>query len=353
MADEVDLDLVREKLANWFATKLPQASEISLSSLKRAGAGSSNETFFLQLDWREGADKFSKNLVVRWPPKGFLVFPEYSYDMRQQYRLLEYLADTPVPTPPVFWMEEDVSVLGAPFYIMERVDGWVPSDFPPYHTAGPLFEASESDRASIWLDAVDTLAKIHTVDWQAAGLDFLGVPKGKGYIEKQIAYYDEVFEKNNEPMPPVLARAREWFLDNSFTPRYLTLCWGDARLGNMVFRDHRVAAVLDWEMACIGDPESDLGWFAHIDWASSIGRPTEPLARLKGLPSMEETIAHYERTTDRKVENFTYYEAFATWRMAILYTRIEQDERYLQRSGNAKGFINWTHFEKLQRLIGV
>lgn len=355
MADaEVDLEVIRTKLANWFKGQLPEASEIALSPLKRPGGGSSNETFFFELRWRQGDEQFSKNLVIRWPPNGFLVFPSASYDVIKQARLLKCIGNSNIPAPLVPWTEEDASVLGVPFYIMERVDGWVPGDFPPYHVAGPLFEASEEERARTWWDAVETIAKIHTLDWEQAGLDYLGVPAdGRSFMERQIGYYDEVFAQNGEPLPPVLATTREWLLKNSFTPKHISLCWGDARLGNMVFRDHKVAAVLDWEMACLGDPESDLGWFAHIDWATSVGRAVSPFPRMSGLPSMEETIARYEQVTHRKVENLHYYEVFATYRMAILFTRIEQDEKYLTRSGNAKGFITWTHFEKLQKLLGL
>ena len=106
-------------------------------------------------------------------------------------------------------------------------------------------------------------------------------------------------------------------------------------------------------MACIGDPESDLAWFAHIDWATSAGRPIAPIPRLEGMPGVDETIAHYEKVTGRKVENFHYYDVFATYRLTILYTRIEQDEKYLTRSGRPKGVITGPHFEKLQRLLGL
>jgi len=353
MTDTIDLNEVREQLAHWFSKQFPQATEITVSPLKAPGSGSSNETFFFQLDRQEGGETYSQDLVIRWPPKGFLVFPEHSYDMKKQYRLLQCLADTPIPTAQVYWMEEDSSILGAPFYIMERVDGWVPGDFPPYHIQGPLFAACEADRAKVWRGAIDTMIEIHALDWQAAGLDFLGRPTAKGFIETQVAFYDEAYQQNDESLPPILAATREWLLDNNFSPTRHTLCWGDARLGNMVFRDYEVAAALDWEMACIGDPESDLAWFAHIDWACSEGRPTDPFDRMAGLPSIEETIAYYERKTNRKVENFSYYDVFATWRMAIVYTRIEQDARYLARSGKSKEMITRTHFEKLQRLIGI
>ena len=352
--DKFDLETVQVRLSDWFVRQLPGASAITLSPLKRPGAGISNETYFFELQWRQGDEIFSKNLVIRWPPTGFTAFPSYAYDMKQQFRLLKSLEKTAIPTPPVHWMEEDAAVLGAPFYIMEKVAGWVPGDFPPYHVEGPLFDASEADRLRTWWDAVDTMAKIHTLDWEQSNLEFLNPPgSGKDFMLRQIAYYDEVFALNGEPMPPMLASTRDWLLTNIPTPKHIGLCWGDARLGNMILRDHQVAAVLDWEMACLGDPESDLGWFAHIDWATSVGRAKGAFPRMTGLPDMQETMARYEQVSGRKVENLHYYEVFATWRLAILFTRIEQDQNYITRSGNAKGFITWTHFEKLQRMLAL
>jgi aminoglycoside phosphotransferase (APT) family kinase protein len=353
MADEkFDLEFIRRQLADWLPRQQPQAREWQVSPLKRPSAGISNETYFFDVAWREGDAEFAKHLVIRWPPTGFTAFPPSAYDMARQFRLLQALGGTTVPVPPVYWMETDPAVLGAPFYVMEKVEGWVPSDFPPYHIAGPLFEASEAERARVWWNAVDTLAGIHTLDWRQAGLAFLGVPgEGRAFMQRQIAWYDEVFAQNGEPMPDILASTRTWLLDHAPTPKHIALCWGDARLGNLLLRGHEVAAVLDWEMACLGDPESDLGWFAHIDWATSVGRAKGAFPRMTGLPSIAETLARYEQVTGRPVENFHYHEVFATWRMAILFTRIEQDQHYLTRSGNAKGFITWTHFDKLQRLL--
>ncbi|NVO04705.1 MAG: phosphotransferase family protein [Rhodoferax sp.] len=349
-----DLEAVRLRLLDWFARQLPEARAIVVSPLKRPGAGISNETYFFDLQWQQDGHAVTKNLVMRWPPQGFKVFPASAYDMGKQFRLLQALAKTAVPVPPAQWLEEDASVLGAPFYIMEKVEGWVPSDFPPYHVEGPLFEASQTDRLQTWWNAIDTIAQIHMLDWKAAGLGFLSEPAaGTDFMRQQIASFDAVFALNQEPMPAVLAHTRDWLLQYCPTPKHIGLCWGDARLGNMLLRGTGVAAVLDWEMACLGDPESDLGWFAHIDWATSVGRSKNPFPRMAGLPTMAQSIAHYEQRTGRKVENLHYYEVFATWRLAILFTRMEQDQNYISRSGNAKGFLTGTHYGKLKALLNI
>ena len=295
-----DLEAVRLRVLDWFATQLPTAHDITVSPLNRPGAGISNETYFFSVQWTQNAQTITKNLVMRWPPQGYMVFPPAAYDMGKQFRLLKALESTNVPVPPALWIEEDPTVLGAAFYIMGKVDGWVPSDFPPYHIEGPLFEASQPDRLTTWWNAIDVIAKIHTLDWKQAKLDFLPAPQGgHDFMHQQIRYYEKVFAQNAEPMPPILAQTRDWLINHCPTPKHVSLCWGDARLGNMLLRDHKVAAVLDWEMACLGDPESDLGWFAHIDWATSEGRARGAFPRMAGLPTMAPTMSHYEQRTGR------------------------------------------------------
>lgn len=351
MTEQSDLEAISEKLTRWFVRQLPHAEQISVSELRMPGAGTSNETFFLQLAYTENGVRCEQELVIRWQPKGFLVFPHESYDMKQQFLLQRCLASTDVPVPPVLWVEEDPGIIGAPFYIMQRVHGWIPGDFPPYHLEGKLFDSSDEEKASIWFGVIDTMARIHRLDWQEIGLDMLEAPVNGEFIPQQLAYWDRVVAQNEDPMPALLVETRQWLLDNHFKPRHLSLCWGDARLGNMIYQGSEVVAALDWELACIGDPESDLAWFAHTDWASSEGRSSGATERLAGLPSIDDSIAHYERLMGRRVENFLYYDVFAAYRLALVYTRVENDEKYLARSGGKKGLLTTTHFAKLDSLI--
>ena len=348
----VDLNQAQQTLPEWFKTKIPGASYIVVSELSSPGGGVSNETYFLTLEYKIDGLKKLEELVIRWPPSGFLVFPASSYDMALQYDLLKSLQATHIPTPAVFGLEKDPAVLGAPFFLMSKVNGWIPGDFPPYHKEGLLYDAPPEEQADVWWSGLDALIDIHNLDWETAGLTILGVPSGTGFMENQIELYDAVLAQNTDPVPEMLKRTRQWLLDNRFIPDRQTLCWGDARLGNMVFRGNNVAAILDWEMAAIGDPIADLAWFIHIDWAASEGKPIAPISRLPGLPDKAETIAKYESVTGRVVKNFDYYDALAAYRLAVVYTRIEQDERYLSRSGNKKGMLTTTHFDKLSGLIG-
>ncbi|MBU3949350.1 MAG: phosphotransferase family protein [Proteobacteria bacterium] len=350
MSKEMDIENIRGRLKEWFKSKIPQASQISLSPLKKPVSGLSNQTFFFELSWWQAGEMRVENLVLRCAPTGFLMFPKY--DMKEQFILMKNLENTAVPVPRSRWLEEDESVIGVPFYIVDQVQGWIPGDHPPYHVAGPLYEATPEEKARIWWKAVDIMAKIHTLDLGEVDLGFLGVPKGgTDPIDQEIAYYDKMLKMNEEPPPPILERTRNWLKENIFEPKHVSLCWGDARLANLMYQSDEVVAVLDWEMAFLGDPESDLGWFIHMDWATSEGLQTKPSPRLAGLPGTQETLAHYERITNRKVENFFYHEVFATWRMAVVYTRLAKHQRFI--SNFTKIDITRSHFDKLTRLLSL
>lgn len=350
--EELELGAVQERLTSWFKRKMPLARGLTLSPLKRPGGGSSNKTFFAEVRFEQEGAMREENLVIRWVPRDFSLFPKY--DMKEQFRLMELLENTAIPVPRARWFEEDEAVLGVPFYIVEQVPGWLPGDRPPYHVSGPLYEATTEAKARIWWNAIDTMAKIHTLDWERVGLDFLGVPRnGADALTQQIAYYETMLQMNEEEPPPILSAARDWLKANVYTPRHTSLCWGDARLANLIYRDTEVKAVLDWEMAYIGDPEADLGWFLHLDWATSEGHPYSPSARLHGLPGIEETLAYYEQVTGRKVENFFYHEVFATWRLAVICTRVEKIQLYSALSKQNPGYITWPLLEKLRKLLNL
>jgi aminoglycoside phosphotransferase (APT) family kinase protein len=150
--------------------------------------------------------------------------------------------------------------------------------------------------------------------------------------------------------PPVLLECMGWLRENAVTPRRVTLCWGDARLGNLIIRGAEVVGVLDWEMALLGDPESDLLWFLLMDWALSEGHFVAPSKRLEGLPGREETFARYRRATGRAVENPHYHDVFATWRFAVIMHRADA---ILKASGyhQADVDVHSTLERRLDRLL--
>ena len=310
-----DPESIHAQLTEWVQAKLPASEDVRLSPLVKPGLGFSNETWFADLSWREDGKERSESLVFRLEPAGFFVFPEY--DLPEQVQVMQSLGSTDIPVPEILWLEEDRGVVGCPFYVMKKIEGRVPPDVPNYHAEGVFFDAPLESRAKMWWSGIETLAGIHTLDWKELGLSFLGVPEaGTGPLDRQLDYYDRYLEWAREGEPqPVLEAALRWLGENRYTPKRVAVCWGDSRLSNMIFRDEKVAAVLDWEMAFLGDPEADFAWWLFFDWHHSEGTNTP---RLEGLPTIEETIRRYEELTGWKTEQLHYQEVNAACRFGVI-----------------------------------
>jgi len=315
-----DLELTRRRLRDWFSGVLPDAREIRLSGLAGpATTGFSSDTLLFDLEYRENGRPIRRPLAIRIQPTGFQIFPEY--DLGLQFRIQSALAPTSVPTARMYWREQDPGVLDAPFYVMERVDGRIPTDRPPYHTGGWMTEIRSDERTAIWWSGLEVLARIHNLDWEALDLGWLADQDGRTPIERQLDYYTKYLAWTWDEKPhPTCTPALEWLTQNR--PREqepVTLVWGDARIGNMIFQNSQCAAVLDWEMATLGNPEEDLAWWIFLDRHHSEGVGA---ARLPGFPGREETIARYEYWSGRQTKHLDYYERFAALRFSVIMARV-------------------------------
>jgi len=343
------LDEIRVRLAEWLSGKLPTAREIDVSDLERPGVGLSNETYSLQVGWKESGASRQQKLVIRWGPPPLALYPKY--DMREQFLIFQCLAEAGIPVPKARWLEEDESVIGHPFFIVEHVDGWIPPENPPYHVAGPLVDASLERRDTIWRKTVEVLARIHTLDWRRAGFEFLGAPgPGTDPVARHIAYFDEIMKSADPPTEPTLDRVRWWLGENMPVSGCVSLCWGDARPTNIIWQGDEPAAVIDWETAMLADAEADLAWMIHMDWLLSEGYRNP---RLEGLPGADETVAYYERLTGRKVANLFYHDVFCTWRHGVIFHKLEPILRARGYVAPEMPSINTPNLEKLKRLMEV
>lgn len=318
-----DPETTAAQLARWLSTKLTAATSISVSNLTPPqSTGFSNDTLLFDLACELDGEPAGGGRVVRIRPSGYAVFP--TYDLAQQFRVMRILGEhTSIPVPRVYWLEEDESVLGAPFYLMERIEGRIPPDNPPYHVAGWVTEIEPVERRSLWLDGLEVLSRIHQLDWQKLDLGFLSQSElGPPGLDQQLRYYESYFAwARRGKAHPIADAAFDWLKRNPPRHARLGLCWGDARIGNMIFQDGKCRAVLDWEMATLGDPEQDLAWWLFLDrhHSEGLGMP-----RLEGFPSHEETIERYEQWTGRRVENLKFYEIFAGFRFAVIMMRVAQ-----------------------------
>ena len=277
--------------------------------VQRHRAGHSNETFFVRAGDREW--------VLRRPPRG--AFLPTAHDVGREFRVLSALAPTGVRVPrPVLWCA-DGSVIGAPFYLMERIHGDVLQGEPP-----PWLDAAE-DRRRVGEELVDALAELHAVDWRAAGLEGFGKPNG--YLRRQVDRWDSQL-RLTEPLTrvvPDLHRTGEWLQGHVPAEAEPAVVHGDFKLDNVLFAHGpptRLVGVLDWEMSTIGDPLADLGWmlsfWPHPDdpplFALDEGTPT----RREGFLRREDLVRRYGSATGREVGDLSFYLVLAVWKLAIL-----------------------------------
>jgi aminoglycoside phosphotransferase (APT) family kinase protein len=206
---------------------------------------------------------------------------------------------------------------------MTRVDGEVPTDMPPYHTGGWLAEVSPAERESIWWSGLSVLTQVHALDVAGLGLDFVDqAGYGPTGLRQRLAYYEHYLDWAYDGMVPVARQALRWLHEHRpDEPREPVLLWGDSRIGNIIFTGGRAAAVLDWEMATLGQPEEDLAWFLLLDrhHSEGVGVP-----RLPGFPDAAQTIARYERLAGRQLASMDYYEVLSALKFAVVMARIGQ-----------------------------
>ena len=189
--DQRDPEVTRARLESWLATRLPGADSIRVAAVQTpAATGFSAETLMFEARWRgPGAGAHRERLVAKVAPTGSQIFPEPRF--AEQYRLLEILAGTPIAVPAVHWYEPDPAVLGGPFYVLSRVDGDVPADWPPYHLEGWVTAISPADRERMWWAGVQVLAQVHGLDVDALGLGFVDqVSYGPTGLRQRLSYYE-------------------------------------------------------------------------------------------------------------------------------------------------------------------
>lgn len=313
-----DLEATCETLAPWLASHLGvdrvDVGEISTPSL----TGFSSETLIFDATW----DGRTEGFVARVAPTGYQIF--YEPEFETQFHVMRALAHTDVKVPKVHWYEADASLLNAPFFVMSKVEGRAASDNPPYTMEGWLLEAPPTEQAAVWWAGVEAMASVHKQDWRTLGLDMLDKPeRGKAGLDQQLAYYRDYLTWAARGKPqPISEAGLQWLEANRPDDEdRVGLCWGDARLGNIMFANGECTAVVDWEMVTLGNPVQDLSWFLFLDRHHSEGLNTP---RLPGFPSREETVARYEQLTGLATEHLDYYEVFAAFRFAVIMIRVAQ-----------------------------
>jgi aminoglycoside phosphotransferase (APT) family kinase protein len=304
-ANEREPLVVLEPLAEFLDANGLAAGE-GLPELEPIGDGHSNITYLLK--------RGNLTAVLRRPPRGPL--PPTAHDVLREARLLSALEATNARTPKVLAVGDDLGVIGAPFYVMECVDGEVIVNEVPAALNTPEQHRLISE------ELVDALVEVHAVDWEAAGLEGFGKPTG--YLERQISRFLGLWEINKTRDIPAVEQVGKWLGDNLPDSGTATIVHGDYRLGNTMYTHEapaRLVSIFDWEMATIGDPLADVGYLCTL-WSDredpdrgmfELGSVT----RQEGFMTRAEIIARYEEKSGRSVKDMNWYTALALWKAVV------------------------------------
>lgn len=307
-----DMETVRTRLQDWLRENLPDAQDLILGELSfPEESGESSVSLIL----RANSQGRKLNMVCRMKPPESEVFNEH--DLPLQYKLMKMAEDNGIPVPPLLGFEEDSSLVGSDFYIMGFVDGQVPTDNPPYAYGSWVTELGEAERATMWRNGLETVARIHQIDLERHDTDYIPAPAADASpAQHEIDKFEGLISDDiRERLSPVLLEAAQYIHDNAPADGPRRLCWGDSRPGNVIWKDLKPNAVIDWEMASIGDPLQDVAWWFWIDYVNSVGLGLE---RLSGLPSLEEHYAQWHELTGLPTDHSAYYDLFCVVRYAII-----------------------------------
>ncbi|MGW1740080.1 phosphotransferase family protein [Nocardia sp. NPDC001965] len=286
-----------ERVTAWFAEHIPAA--VPPLRFDLITGGRSNLTYRVH-------DESGARWVLRRPPTGHVLAS--AHDVVREFRILDLLARSPVPVPPVLGCCTDHAVTGSDFYVMANVDGIVPDD-PVSAAAIP-----RESRVAASRDIVDTLVAVHAVDTTTGPLAELRRPGS--YLERQLRRWHRQLTAGAVGPGPV------WEVHDLLTQRMPGERWtgithGDFRPGNLLIgADGTVRAVLDWELWTVGDVMADIGWLTAA-WTSAEPFGWAPTPA-DGYLDIDTLLARYADTTGRSLDDLPYYQAFALWRLAAI-----------------------------------
>ena len=282
---------VEEKIAGYLESKLPRARDLKLTDFVHSAGGWSHEIYLFYANWNEDGRPMKQGFCLRKDP-GAGLLRELS-NLSEQFRVIKALEATPAPTPKAYWYEEDPSLLGGPFFVMEKVEGEVPN---PWSRAGKQFYAEAARRGKLPRSFVEALASLHNLDWRAAGLDFIGVPEaGKDFVLREIAKWESLIHQSIRKPEPVLTELLMWLKANAPEARRLAFVHGAYRTGNLIIKDDAIAAIIDWELQVIGDPMYDVAYVL-----SDLNR--EGSALLSCVVEREFFLEYYQRLTGIEID---------------------------------------------------
>jgi aminoglycoside phosphotransferase (APT) family kinase protein len=312
-------------LQGWLESHLPEVEAVELLGVKKASSGFSADTTMVDVAVTRGGIANEERYVLRTespdPPVYPVQVPGWQVEIELQYRIMDALgAHSGVPVAPMIGYEADPSVLGTQFFVMGFLEGQVPVEDPPYTTAGFFLDLAPADRTAMIERGLATVARVHAVDWRAAGLEFLVPPGVTPSLDRQLDLWEEYYRAElRDRVHPLADRAFAWLRAEQPRCSDVGLCWGDPRPGNIIWRDAAPICTTDYEAASIAPPELDVGWWLMFDrtmheWAG--------IERADGDPSRADQLRMYEAASGRTVPDAQWFEICAAARYCAIVVRV-------------------------------
>lgn len=300
------LQRTRAGLQRWLRGTLDDPAAIVGALRTPGGTGVANETVLFNV--RRG-DGTTEGYVAR------LATPDPLYldfDLARHHRMYEAMMAFPqVPTPAVLPYEPDHDIVGQPFFVMERIDGVVPTDNPSWASEGFVVEATPAQRRQLWERTVDILCSFHQLPTEPFAFLRTGeTDSGTGDLLDLWCRSRRWAERDGAP--PLVEEAEEWLRANQ--PRHTGLSWGDSRLPNVIYREHAPVAILDWDLVSLGGAQADLAWWIIMDPTSG--------APLDGIGAHDDLVDRWEGTLGQKASDLHWYLVFGAFRLAAIMTKL-------------------------------
>jgi aminoglycoside phosphotransferase (APT) family kinase protein len=270
------------------------------------GTGVANETVLFDLHREDGR---TEGYVARLATPDSLYL---DFDLEQHFRMYESMSAFPsVPTPAVLGYEDDAEIVGAPFFVMERIEGSVPTDNPSWAVEGFVADASPQQRRRLWERTVRVMCELHRLP--AEPFDFLRTGAADTGTGDMLDYWSRYRRWAEHDRPcPLIEECEEWLLANQ--PHHTELSWGDSRLPNVIYRDYEPVALLDWDLVSLGGAQADVAWWILME-------PSES-ARLDGVGRPDDLVELWEATMTRRASELRWYLVFGAYRLAGIMTKL-------------------------------
>ncbi|HWA64981.1 MAG TPA: phosphotransferase family protein [Mycobacteriales bacterium] len=353
-----DPEQVRRSLESWIATQLTGAADVTVCDLEGSEAnGMSSDTVLFRARWSDGDGPHDERLVARIAPAltDVPVFPKY--DLQAQYDVIRSVASlTKVPVPRPWWCEPTGAAMGAPMFVMSRVDGLVPPDVMPYPFGDNwLYDATPDQQQRLQDSTVEAIAALHDITDAPSRLPFLERDTaGDTHLRRHFAYTKSWYDmaRDGGTRSELVERTLRWLEANwPADEGPAVLSWGDARIGNVLYDDFHPAALLDWEMAGLAPRELDVAWLVYAH------RVFQDITTMLGLPGMPgflqpaDVAAKYESLTGHAPRNLRFFMLYCAVQWGVVFLRTGARQAHfgeIEMPANVDELIrNSVHLESL------